>query len=293
MSKKKLFAAGFLMGLANLVPGLSGGTAAFLLGIYEPLMEKLNAFPKELKKKSFWSFFFLLSLGIALGLALFSSALKNILEVPEKRSLLYSLFLGLTLGSIFVCLKRIPQFKKSYGVLLALGAVFPYLIGYAFNGGQGFSLSPFWGGFASFPAMLLPGVSGAYLLKIGGLYSEFVEAIEKFLFLHWEQATLNFLFQMGAGALLGTLLFSKGIAYFLSRFHDQTLVTLSGLILGSLSTLWPFFSYEYAEIGGSVRLMETGLLFPHNLYDFAFAIVLIVLGFYLVKKLETFRLQGS
>jgi len=256
MEKIVLFFKGMAMGAADVVPGVSGGTIAFVTGIYEELVRSLAAFQlghlklpllflkgssaradreliyQELNIK------FLITLGAGIFFSIVSLA-KIIPHFMENYPFeTYSLFFGLILFSIAVPYQKIKEKNlRSLGVF-----VFVALIsGLFFLKAPDFSfpqnaLGVFLGGMIAICAMILPGISGSYLLLIMGLYRFVLEA------LHERNFAIVVPFALGCG--IGILSFVKFLQWLLSKHRDFSFAALSGLMLGSLTKIWPAPFYD-------------------------------------------------
>ncbi|MFL2592558.1 MAG: DUF368 domain-containing protein [Flavobacteriaceae bacterium] len=244
-----IFLKGMLMGIADLVPGISGGTIAFITGIYEDFIEALNninlkIFDGDLinqftKKK----FDFLLTLisGILFSILSFSKLLTYLLTNFNIE--LRSFFLGLILVSIIILYRSINQIRLiqfQYIFLLIFSILSSFMI---FNIS---SFEPkvtilyiFLCGVVCSLAMILPGISGAHILIILGTYEFLIDKISN-LFLDIDSIKIVCIF--GFGFIIGIIFFSKFIKYLLLNFKKTTFVTLIGLIIGSLPKVLPLES---------------------------------------------------
>jgi putative membrane protein len=244
---------GFAMGAADIVPGVSGGTVALVLGIYERLIASVRAGSKALTLlvrrdvAGFrrwmgavdWRFIIPLGVGILTAVFLLASILRDLLhDVPEIMS---GLFLGLVAGSVVVAWRLIRQPVALHAVIIiGVGIVTFILLG--LRGGTseesvGQAVDPalwafFIAGAIAICAMILPGVSGSFLLVIMGMYAPVLAAVSDRDFV-----TLAVFL---AGAVVGLALFSQVLHYALQRSHDLVLAALIGLMAGSLRVLWPW-----------------------------------------------------
>lgn len=238
---------GFLMGSADIVPGVSGGTIALVLGIYERLVGQVSRGAGALGsvvrgdlrgaltrgRQVQWSFVLPLGVGILLALGLLSSVLEHLLE--EQPVLLSGLFLGLVAGSVVIASREFEgrAGAREWGVMavttvaafLLLGlrpatASDPALVVYAL------------GGAVAVCAMILPGVSGSFLLLLLGLYDAVIAAAS--------DRDLAVVAAVGVGAIVGLAVFSRLLHWLLATHHDVVLAALIGLMAGSLRVLWPW-----------------------------------------------------
>lgn len=246
MSLKEFFGIalrGMAMGAADVVPGVSGGTIAYITGIYSRLIASLTSFDTELvrlvlklKIVAAWkhvdaNFLAALFVGVVTSIFLFAHLISYLLETVPL--LVWGFFLGLILISAISMLLKMTDRKLLDVVPLVIGAVVIFAIAES----PAASLSPelpwiFMAGFVAISAMLLPGVSGSFLLLLVGLYEPTIEAVK----------TLNvaYILTFAAGAACGFLVFSRFIKWLLHRFYRQTLLFLIGLLCGSVYVVWPW-----------------------------------------------------
>ncbi len=232
------------MGAADIVPGVSGGTMAFILGIYEELIAAIALFGK----KAFWSdiahgkiqhalmrpkWGFLLSVGagILCAAAVLASPLEHLLETDPTA--VWSFFFGLVFASIFVVAMRVKKWIPRRCVALIIGVVIAYLLV-----GLVPVQTPEAGWFLvlcgaiTICAMILPGVSGAFLLVLLGKY--------EFVLTSVTNRDLGPITLIGIGAVIGLILFSQILGWLFARYHDLTVALLTGLMIGSLRKIWPW-----------------------------------------------------
>ena len=268
------------MGAADVVPGVSGGTLAFILGIYERFLNALTSFNFNalgLLRRGHWRRFwhhidgtFLTCLfgGILLSIASLAGAISYMLEhhpVP-----LWALFNGLILGALPYLLKPIT-FNSFRLVLLVVGVA----IGASISFLTPMQSSPepwlfFIAGFIAICAMILPGISGSFLLLLMGMYAPVVAAVSDF------QVGLLLLF--ACGCVVGLFVFSRVLTALLQHFHDSMLALLCGIVIGALLRIWPW-QYEstlispgrYAELFGDA--------------DIGFALLGVATGFAIIRGL--------
>jgi putative membrane protein len=212
-------ARGFLLGVACLVPGLSSGTLALVTGLYERLISAL--------RHLHWTFLFTLALGGALAVLTLSHPIHFLLTHQPHASYLLATFTGFVLGSAYLLARRIEGWRAPHFPWLALGAV----AGFALSGAASFHLPLFVAGIIAATALLLPGISGAYLLGAMGHYDAFIENLA-----HRQMTPLAIL---ASGILVGLLLSAHLIGFLLSRFRNATFATLIGLMLGGLRITSP------------------------------------------------------
>ncbi|MFA6915348.1 MAG: DUF368 domain-containing protein [Parachlamydiales bacterium] len=260
------FLSGMCIGAADLVPGISGGTVALILGMYGAIINGLRSIDGDFFKLLFRGQFKDASvlvplgfLGAVVGGMLFSIAtlvhvIKAILADPVYKPMLYALFLGLVLASAVLIFRRIQNFKPIYLLwgLLAAGAAF-YLSGLELpkqaitsSYSAVVDLWAFFCGMLGICAMLLPGISGGYLLNVLGMYGNIIDALSTFIHgivhFHMEWAAFFLLLNLGLGVLIGAIVFSRAISWALTNYHDLTISVLVGFMLGALRSVWPFIN---------------------------------------------------
>jgi putative membrane protein len=283
------------MGSADVVPGVSGGTIALITGIYEDLIAALRSIDKEVLQK-------LLSLDfkgvvakvhVRFLLALFSGIVVAILSLARIMNYLlhhhpiptWSLFFGLIAASIVMVGKHVENWYGKAGISFAAGIVAATII---------VNLIPvqtpedlwfiFLCGIVAICAMILPGISGAFILLILGKY-EFVTGALKNPFMP-QNLTVIIVFCMGCG--IGLLGFARVLNYLLQKYHNLTLAFLTGLIAGSLQKIWPWKEVIATHtIRGKDHVIWGGPILPPSIdQSFFVAVGLAILGFVLVLAIE-------
>ena len=262
----RIVLVGVLMGAAEVVPGVSGGTIAFVSGFYERLVNgiaRLTPFSLlELPKIGFASWWKKYDLGFLF--VLFGAMLVSILILARGVSYLlaehpvgiWSFFFGLVLSSIFVVGRRLLPLSVESGLAfvvgVAVGMVVVRIIPFEAEI-SGFTL--FAGGCIAVCAWILPGLSGSFLLLVLGLYQTVIAAIKNF-----ELLTLGYL---GLGCVVGLMCFSRILTVLLARFYDVTVALLVGFMLGSLTKIWPWkhtTSYQIKHDGGQIPVVQEPVL---------------------------------
>ena len=271
------------MGAADVVPGVSGGTIAFISGIYDPLIKSISSFDlsliQVLRKEgfgAFWrsvngSFLLLLFAGIATSVISLARLLSTLLDTHPIA--MWSFFLGLIAASILLVGRQI-QFNAlpysigffGFGLIAALSLTFlnPMV---ASDSWLYFFLS----GALAICAMILPGISGSFILVLLGSYQTVLDAVH--------ERNLSILFVVGLGAAFGLLSFSKLLRWLFSTYRNQTLTILIGFIAGSLPKVWPWKN-ELTQLNVYMPSFETASDQLNRGIGFA------VLGFALVVLLE-------
>ncbi len=235
---------GMAMGASDIVPGVSGGTMALILGIYEELISSIRSIgrPEFLRpalrlqikpalQALNWQFLLAVGLGILTAIFTLASALEWLLV--HQTVYIWSFFFGLVLASAYTVSKRIPKWSNLLRLTLVGGAIFAYII---------VGLVPaqtpntWWflvlsGALASC-AMILPGLSGAFILFVLGKYEDLLRAVNT--------GDFAMLALVGVGAVLGLVTFAQILGWFFKQYHDLTIAVLIGLMVGSLRKLWPW-----------------------------------------------------
>lgn len=260
-----LFAKGIAMGAADVVPGVSGGTVAFISGIYDELLRSIASVPAALgmllrgRVLAAWqaanaTFLLVLLAGIltsVLSLARLITFLLAVHPIP-----VWSFFFGLILVSSHLVAREIQRWNWSRFVSFVMGAAFAYWITVASPVQWGTdSLSIFFAGSIAICAMILPGISGSFILLLLGLYPFILGAVKGL--------DINVLMLFSSGCLVGIVSFAGLLRWLLVRWRDLTLALLTGLMLGSLNKLWPWketLTWHADSHGQQVPLLQTNLL---------------------------------
>ena len=283
------------MGAADVVPGVSGGTIAFITGIYEQLINSISSFDHLLIKKLFkgdirsvWRQIngdFLLSLFIGIGVSVLTlMRLANYL-LENAPILLWSFFFGLVLASILYIGKQIDRWKlvNVLAMLLAVVTAF-YITKLTPANGTDDLVYVFFCGMIAISAMILPGISGAFILVLMGTYATVTKAVSEF--------DLKLIAVFGSGAIIGLLSFSKLLKWLFEHHRNLVLAILTGFIAGSLNKIWPWKSVlETRMINGKEKVIGEESVLPWN-YDgesnMFLAIAMAIIGFILIFVLEYF-----
>ena len=292
---------GMAMGAADVVPGVSGGTIAFISGIYEELIGTLNninfSLLKHLKTdglKSTWKkangpFLLALLSGVFVSIVSLVKGVEWVLE--HHPILLWSFFFGLILASIVYIGKQIKTTAKDFKIFvaIAIGAVIAYLIT-TINPSEtsDTNLFLFFAGALAICAMILPGISGAFILVIIGAYAPVLEAINS--------RNLKTILIFGAGAVVGLLSFSKLLKWLFEKYHRITLAVITGFMIGSLNKIWPW------KTALTFRINSKGVRVPLNeecISPFSFdgdpqlfqAVGLMVFGVLIILILEKISIK--
>lgn len=234
---------GMAMGAADVVPGVSGGTIAFISGIYEELIESINNIKPSLlpmwKKKGFSSFWeslngnFLLALFLGIFISVLSLAKFLSWLLENEPILLWSFFFGLVMASIFLVGKEIKKWNIATILILISGTAIAYFIT-TLPPNENVASLPylFLSGALAVCAMILPGISGAFILVLLGSYKTILDAVHE----------RNFLMvgTVAVGAIFGLLSFARLLKWMFKNYRNATLTLLTGFILGSLNKIWPW-----------------------------------------------------
>ena len=260
---------GFFMGAADVVPGVSGGTMAFILGIYEELIQSIRMVGqpeflravfglrlKDVFRLLNWPFLTAVALGIFLAIITLAQSLEWMLE--NQPIMIWSFFFGLVLASVFVVSKRISKWTPSLAVAALLGAVGAYvLVGLV----PAQTPEAWWflilSGAIAICAMILPGISGAFILVLLGKYQFVLSAVN--------QRDFVTIALVGVGAVVGLVTFAQLLGWLFKRYHDLTIAVLTGLMLGSLRKVWPWkidLEFMTDRHGELVPILQQNILPP-------------------------------
>ncbi|SNZ00346.1 DUF368 domain-containing protein [Flagellimonas pacifica] len=284
---------GLAMGAADAVPGVSGGTIALVSGIYEELVETISSVNIGLfklilkgKLKTFWTsvngnFILALGAGVLVSYVSFMKLAKYLLEYHPV--LIWSFFLGLIIASIWYMGKQIPKWNLSTILFLLLGVAIGYFLTTLPTAEANDQLVYFFFCAAiAICAMILPGISGTFILILLGGYSTLSTAVAEF--------DVKKLIVFVSGAIVGLLSFSKILKWLLHKYHVQTFAVLTGLIIGSINQVWPWKKVLQTKTFGD----KTIVIDDMNVWPTAFegdnqlilAIFLAAIGFSLIFILE-------
>lgn len=235
---------GIAMGAADVVPGVSGGTVAFISGIYEELLNSISNINLNLLKtlkrnglKTAWEQLngnFLISLLIGIAISLISLAKVISWLLKNEPVLLWSFFFGLVLASILYMAKQITKWSITSFVLLIAGGILAYWIT-TLNPLVSDNSSPlflFLSGAIAICAMILPGISGSFILLLLGAYKPIIDAVNN--------RDLKTFAIVAAGAVVGLLTFARVLKWLFAHYKNTMLAVLTGFIAGSLNKIWPW-----------------------------------------------------
>ena len=268
------------MGAADAVPGVSGGTIALLLGIYEELVTTIGNINLSLFKElnnGFYSFWgklngnFLLSLIVGIGISLVTFIKLTAYLFDKYPILIWSFFLGLILATIYVIFKLIKSWNY-VNILFILIAIFISFYLGEMNIMDSINITLIYiliSGIIAASAMIIPGISGALILVILGLYSTMINAINNI--------EIDKIVTFSLGAIIGLLSFSKILKWMFNKNLSLTYSILLGFVIGSIPKVWPWKSQLGENILPSFSISENYLLY---------SIIIIFFGFYFIYSIQ-------
>ena len=300
LSSAGIFLRGLLMGAADIVPGVSGGTVAFITGIYDQLLDSLRAVDLEFLARlsrldiaGAWQHIngrFLLALLLGIATSIFSLAQLVSWVLEHHPVPLWAFFFGLILASAAVLLREVDNWSAPKVLcLLSAGAVAVCIaLSPVMNLEMGLA-GVFLAGFLAVCAMILPGISGSFILVLLGMYSTTLIALKSL--------DLVFILVFVVGAGCGLLCFSRVLHWLLRRFHQGTMAVLTGFLFGSLMVVWPWKRVlEWVE--GSHGQLKPAQQFPVSPLDYQiytgqdpqlwFCLSLMIVGFAVVWLIHTY-----
>jgi putative membrane protein len=246
----KHFISGILIGIANIIPGVSGGTMAVILGVYRKLMEAIGEFFTNKEKRMEYIFLIAkIGAGAIAGILLFAKLLEISLNQHPQPT--HFFFMGLILGSLPILYTEIKGQKKTPFSIISFAAGAGLVILFAvlspepaqITGEPAFTSADYIvvlvSGFIASGAMVIPGISGAFMLILLGQYSRILKLVSSFSLKSSYLIPLGF---FGIGVVLGILFFARLMDFLLKRFFQPTMTFIIGLVLGSLVKIWPGFS---------------------------------------------------
>src|SRR6056297_751424 len=283
---------GMAMGAADVVPGVSGGTIAFISGLYEELITSINNIDLSLISilrkygiKAVWNkvngnFLLALFLGILISVLSLAKFLSWLLE--NEPILLWSFFFGLVVASIFMVGKEITRWTMgTVGVLIIGSALAFFITELPANDNVDSLPYLFLSGALAICAMILPGISGAFILVLLGSYKTILDAVH--------DKDFKIIITVGLGVVFGILSFARVLKWMFANYKNVTLAILTGFILGSLNKVWP-----WKKILEVIQVGKKEIIIDENISPFAFegdnqlvfAIITAIIGFSLIFILE-------
>lgn len=272
MSRLSLVLKGGAMGVAEVIPGVSGGTIAFVTGIYERLINALRAFGPGLigvhrrdGLQGVWraldgGFLLLLLAGMAVGILVGVFGISWFLE--RYPPLIWGFFFGLILASILYMARRIGRWGGGEVSLFALGAVLAYSITVLTPASGSEALwFVFVCGAIAISALLLPGISGSFMLLLLGMYQYIIQDTLKGLLVSFSLDKLLTLAVFASGCLVGLMTMSRLLSWTFRRFRSLTLATLTGFLVGSLNKVYPWRNARdwLRDSAGRILMAEDGV----------------------------------
>lgn len=299
MSSFGVFLRGLLMGAADIVPGVSGGTMAFITGIYDILISSIRAVDLEFARKVLqfdikgaWQHIngnFLLPLLIGIATSILSLARVISWVLHNHPVPLWAFFFGLILASALVLMRQVERWSAARIVTLVAGTGIALGIGLspAIDLGAG-PLGIFIAGFLAICAMILPGISGGFILVLLGMYGPVIEAVKTL--------DIAFLAVLAAGCVAGLMCFSRLLHWLLHHYRQVTMALLTGFLFGSLAVVWPWkHVLSFVERSdGTLKAVQQVPVSPAQFSvntgepaQLALCVALMVVGFTLVWVIQT------
>ncbi|RRR76427.1 MAG: DUF368 domain-containing protein [Candidatus Viridilinea halotolerans] len=290
-SALRIFFTGFAMGAADLIPGVSGGTMAFILGVYEQLLNAIKSFNLQLIQLLFkgrWRealdavpLRFLIPLGMGLAVAIFSMARLMRYLLEYQTVYLFSFFFGLILASI-IAVGAVVRWRAETAIALLVGSVVAYLIiGLVPMDMPNDPLTLFLSSTVAIMAMILPGISGSFILLILGQYAYVLNAVAEF--------DIITIIPVILGAMVGLLGFARILSWLLKHYHGVTVAVLIGFMVGSLRKIWPWKEVVETMLdrhGDIVPLRENNILPNFASGEFWLAFVIAIVAFFLLSYMD-------
>lgn len=289
---------GIGMGAADVIPGVSGGTIAFITGIYEELIRSIRSFDLDALRKlarfdlrAFWwhidgGFLFSVLAGIAISIFSLARLMKYLLDTYPI--FVWSFFFGLIVASSWLVAREVRRWNVGPVVALAVGAAAAYLITVlspATTPDTGWFI--LLSGAVAVCAMILPGISGAFILLLLGKYAYIIGAVSTL--------DLPVLLLFAVGAVVGIIGFSHLLSWLLTRYHGTTVALLTGFMVGSLNKIWPWKEVleTYRDSHGAVQPLVERNVLPEAFERLTgqparlgWAIVFMAAGFLLIWGIE-------
>lgn len=295
----RLFLTGFFMGVADLIPGVSGGTIAFVSGIYEELLYTIRLLSGDIPKHILqWKFrkaislipySFILPLGLGLFGAIFSMSKLMSYLLESHTTFVFSFFFGLVASSINVVLRKVKMWYKTDILYFVLSTLITYyVVGLIPVDTPKNLLTIFLSGAIAICAMILPGISGSFILLLLGKYYYILDAVN--------ELDVVTIVTFVSGCIFGLSLFSRLLSWLFHHHHDISIIILSGIMLGSMRKIWPWQEVITTRInshGETVPLVVANVLPDFTSVHILFPIFLILCGFLLVLYLDSNHLTDD
>ena len=283
---------GFCMGASDVIPGVSGGTMAFILGIYQELIKSIKSFDliflrllfslkvKDALDHVSWQFLMAIGFGILTAIFTLARILAWLLE--NQPVFIWSFFFGLIVASLFTVSKHLAKWTPSIVIWIGLGALCTYLlVGMVPTKTPDTEWFLFMSGAIAICAMILPGISGAFILVLLGKYHYVLEAVNN-------KDILTLLLVAG-GAGVGLVTFVRLLNWLFNRYHDITIALLTGFMFGSLRKVWPWKKTLQSMTdthGNAIATAQANMLPSCWDSKLAIALCLAVIGFLIVFSLD-------
>ncbi len=282
---------GMAMGIANVIPGVSGGTIALITGIFERLINAIKSFDLKALKlifqgkfKEFYEYTdlgFIISLFVGVGIAIIIIARLFEFLFENYPVYIWSFFFGLILASIYFVGKTID--KWNFGVIIffitgaAIAIALTFMTPATQNDNTWYLILC---GVVAICSMILPGLSGSYVLILMGNYQLIaIDAINNM--------RLEIIIPVGIGAIIGLIAFSHFLSWLFKKYKNQTLAVLTGFILGSLGVIYPWKKPIEKMFGTKVKIIGYKYSLPHINIDFFIAILIMIIGIGVIWWMET------
>ena len=287
---KSLFFKGMLMGIAEIIPGVSGGTLAFITGIYKELIDSIKSINLDslkllfqLQLKKFWhqingNFLFTLLVGMVVSILLLSRFITFLLDFHQFK--IWGFFFGLIISSALIIFKSINKLNSVSLLFLFAGLVLSaYISLVAPSSTPNNNIFIFLSGAIAISAMILPGISGSFILLFLSKYEFILSSLNSF--------EINVILVFLAGCVTGLVTFSRLLSYLFKNFYDNVVGLLVGFLFGSLIKIWPF--YEVIEFNQDNEPLYTNPVFPNSsqtteIIYFIFFLIIGILSIWIIEK---------
>ncbi len=294
-SSVKVFLKGMAMGVANVIPGVSGGTIALITGVFERIINAIKSFDatalKLLWKGSFKSF--ARHIDLRFLLLLFSGVLVAIISMARLFEFLFvnypvyiwSYFFGLVMASVYFVGRTVKVWHVAAILSFIVGTTIAVVVSVLSPASENSSLFYlFLCGVVATCSMILPGLSGSFVLILMGNYQLImIDAVTDF--------RIDLLLPVLAGAVLGLIAFSHFLSWLLKRFPDSAIAVLSGFILGSIGILWPWKTAITQSFGAKTKIVAYNWELPQWDAAFAWALLFIILGILSIAITEIWAIK--
>lgn len=294
-----LYLKGLAMGSADVVPGVSGGTMALITGIYGELLDAIRSVDLQVIRELLrlriraalarvhWQFLAVLLSGIASAVLFFTRVVPLPVLMRTHPAAVYGLFFGLIVGSVWFVAKDVGTFDLRALAFTLLGTVIGFwVVNLVPTETPEHPLFIFFSGAIAICAMVLPGISGSFILLILRKY-EYVLGQVALLGTAETLAALTVLVPFGLGILTGIALFTRFLSWLLHRYAKPTMAVLIGFMVGSLWVIWPWQERTYELVRGEERLLRSEPIAPlWGSADLRWGVAMMLIGFVLVVILE-------